>query len=138
MLQLKYIPSLDAEYNVDNQKFAYVYQVVNALNKYNKYNQKYIYASGATMSLNTFENNVANSLTACRPVILHARTEHITYYGGHSSGHYISLDYINRTTDMVRLVDCNYSNVYYGIHSNVDLSDAYDSIASSSGRYLIY
>lgn len=131
------IGTLDKEYNVDSQGSMMVYQVVNALNKYNKGNQKYIYAAASNMTIDQFENNIANSLTGCKPVILHAKTNYLSYYGGKSSGHYISLDYVNRTTDKVRLVDCNYNSSYYGVHQ-VPLSEAYNSIHAESGRYLIY
>lgn len=47
----------------------------------------------------------------------HARTQYINYYGGHASGHYLSLDYINKSTDIVRIVDCNNNDAYYGIHN---------------------
>lgn len=131
------ISTLDKEYNVDSQGNMMVYQVVNALNKYNKGNQTYIYAEATNMTIAQFENNIANSLTGCKPVILHAKTNYLSYYGGKSSGHYISLDYVNRTTDKVRLVDCNYNSSYYGVHQ-VPLSEAYNSIHAESGRYLIY
>ncbi|MCI5620496.1 MAG: hypothetical protein MR355_02865 [Lachnospiraceae bacterium] len=91
----------------------------------------------ANREQDTFENNIANSLTNSRPIVLHARTEYLTYYGGKSSGHYLSLDYVNRTSDLVRIVDCNYNGTYYGIHTNVSLSEAYAAI-SASGRYYIY
>ena len=132
------IATLDAEYNVDSQGSMYVYQVRDALNKYNTGNQTYIYKQGSSMTLTGFEEAIANSLTYCKPVVLHARTEYLSYYGGKKSGHYISVDYINRTTDKVRLVDCNYNASYYGVHSNVSLSEAYNCISAVSGRYLIY
>lgn len=132
------IATLDAEYNVDSQGSMYVYQVTNALNKYNSGNQTYVYKKGTNMTLAGFEENVANSLTYCKPVILHARTKYLSYYGGKVSGHYISVDYINRTTDKVRLVDCNNNSSYYGIHNSVPLSEAYATISAESDRYLIY
>ena len=84
----------------------------------------------------SFEDKIAASLTNCRPVILHAKTKPISYYKGHQSGHYISLDYVNRQTDMVQLVDCNWNDEYFGVHS-VTLKEAYDSVHEESGRYLI-
>lgn len=132
------IETLDTQYNVDSQGSLYVYQVVDALNTYKPSGiGSYVYQTGSSVSQDTFESNIATSLTYCRPIVLHAKTEYLTYYGGKSSGHYLSLDYINRTTDLVRIVDCNYNSAYYGIHTSVPLSEAYASI-SASGRYYIY
>ncbi|MCI7086367.1 MAG: hypothetical protein MR954_00855 [Lachnobacterium sp.] len=129
------IETLDKEYNVDSQGSLMVYQVRDALNKYS--NKSYIYELGSSMTKTGFEDRIAASLTAGKPVVLHARTEKITYYKGHSSGHYISLDYVDRLHGVVRLVDCNNNSNYYGVHPNVAVSDAYNAIAAS-GRYLIY
>lgn len=112
-----------------------VYQAQEALNKYST--KTYVFVEGSSLTEATFEQYIATSLTNCKPVILHARTKYIGYYGGHVSGHYLSLDYVNRTTDIVRIVDCNYNDSYYGIHY-VSLSEAYKSIHDESGRYLIY
>lgn len=131
------IATLDNEYNVQGQGSLIVYQATNALNKYKSGTSKYVYVQGSNLDISTFESYVATSLTYCKPVILHARTAHIGYYNNHKSGHYISLDYINRTTDMVRLVDCNNNDLYYGIHY-VSLSEAFNSINKDAGRYLIY
>lgn len=131
------ISVLDSEYNVDGQGHLIVYQLRDLLNKYSKSGQKYIYEVGSGMSCAAFENKVATSLTNCKPIVLHARTGYLDYYGGKNSGHYLSLDYINRTTDMVRIVDCNYNPQYYGVHM-VTLQEAYNTIAKEDNRYLIY
>ena len=107
------------------------------LNKYGKVGQRYIYETGSNMTCATFEHKVATSLTNCKPVVLHARTGYLGYYGGKNTGHYLRLDYINRTTDMVRIVDCNYNPQYYGVHM-VTLQEAYNTIAQEGERYLIY
>jgi len=132
------IATLDAEYNVASQGSMMVYQVRDALNKYLIGNKSYIYALGSGMTIDQFETNIANSLTYGKPVVLHARTGYLTYYGGKNLKHYLSLDYVNRTSDTVRIVDCNYDSTYYGIHNNVTLLDAYNTIHAESGRYLIY
>ena len=131
------IATLDNEYNVDGQGHLIVFQAAAALNKYYHGRANYIYVQGKNLKESTFEDYVAKSLTNCKPVILHARTQYIGYYGGHASRHYLSLDYINRTTDIVRIVDCNNNDVYYGIHY-VPLSEAFNSINKESDRYLIY
>lgn len=132
------ISKLDADYNVDSQGSMMVYQVVDALNKYNIGNQTYIYEEATNMNLVQFESNIASSLTYGKPVVLHAKTAYLSYYNGKNTGHYLSLDYVNRTTDKVRIVDCNNNTSYYGIHTNIPLSEAYDTIHAESGRYLIY
>lgn len=133
------IATLDAEYNVDAQGSMYVYQIVNALNKYTNLNSTYRYKVGTSfVSEYDLLCTIANSLTYCRPTILHARTKYISYYEGKATGHYLSVDYANRTTRQVRIVDCNYNSAYYGIHNNIPISEVYKSIAAESGRYLIY
>ncbi|MBQ7942973.1 MAG: hypothetical protein IJ326_02800 [Lachnospiraceae bacterium] len=131
------ISTLDAKYNVDGQGHLIVYQLRNALNEYNKGSQRYIYEVGKNMTINTFEDNIARSLTNCKPVVLHAKTKYLTYYGGKDLNHYLSVDYINRTTDKVRIVDCNYNPEYYGVHI-VTLEEAYNTINAETNRYMIY
>lgn len=131
------ISALDLKYNVDKQRHLVVYQLREILNECGKVGQGYIYEAGSNMTCAAFENKVATSLTNCKPVVLHARTGYLGYYGGKNTGHYLSLDYINRTTDMVRIVDCNYNPQYYGVHM-VTLQEAYNTIAQESERYLIY
>lgn len=132
------ISFIDAKYNVDSQRSLYVYQVVDALNTYKPSGTgRYIYEMGSSVTERQFLNNIADSLTYCKPVVLHAQTQKISYYNGHKSGHYISLDYVDRTNRVVRLVDCNYNSSYYGVHGNVSVSDAYNAV-SESGRYYIY
>lgn len=132
------IATLDAEYNVASQGSMYVYQVCDALNKYDKYNSVYVYKVGTSFTQAQFEDCIATSLTYCKPVVLHAKTGYFTYYGTKNTGHYLSLDYVNRTTDKVRIVDCNYNPDYYGVHTGIALSEAYNSISKTSERYLIY
>lgn len=132
------IGTLDAKYNVDGQGSMYVYQVRDALNTFKSPGVgNYVYQLGSSVTQATFEQNIATALTNAHPIILHAKTEYFSYYGGKSSGHYLSLDYVNRTSDYVRIVDCNYNNAYYGVHTNVPLSQAYKAV-SASGRYYIY
>jgi hypothetical protein len=131
------ISTIDTAYNVDSQGSLYVYQVADALNTYKPSGySSYVYSTGASKTEAQFEQAIATSLTNCKPVVLHAKTGALGYYGGHNLGHYLSLDYVDRTTDMVRIVDCNYNNSYYGVHS-VTLSEAYSTV-SVSGRYFIY
>ncbi len=126
--------AIDAAYNVDAQGCLMVYQVRDALNTYS--GRSYIYEEGSTMTQAAFADKVAASLTNARPVILHAETQYIWYYGGEALGHYISLDYINRSTQTVRLVDCNYMQEFYGVHDDVTVAEAYMAI-SGGGRYII-
>lgn len=132
------IATLDAEYTVDAQGFTYVHQVVSALNKYQSGTTYKWLAASNISSISTFEDYIATSLTYGRPVILHAKTKYLSYYNGKNLGHYINLTEINRTTDLVQLVDCNYNTSYYGVHMSIPLSEAYNCIKSESGRYLIY
>lgn len=132
------ISTLDSQYKVDSQGSMMVYQAVDALNKYNTGNQTYTYKEAKNMTIDQFEGNIANSLTGCKPVILHAKTKYLSYYGGKNTGHYLSLDYVNRTSDTVRIVDCNYNSDFYGVHYSIPLSEAYNTIHSEAGRYLIY
>lgn len=114
------------------------YNVTVALNTYKpKGIGNYVYARGTSVTEYGFESTVATSLTACRPVVLHALTGSLTYYNGKNSKHYLSLDYIDRTNDVVRIVDGNYNSAYYGVHNQVPLSEAYKCVAQQD-RYFIY
>lgn len=131
------IQYLDDEYNVDTQEFTYVGDIPKAINRFSAIEHEYKAVICTNMTMATFEQIVATSLTNCNPVILHAKTEYLSYYGGKECSHYINLDYINRTTDQVRLVDCHYNDAYYGVHY-VPLEEAYDAIHAVSGRWMIY
>lgn len=131
------ITTLDKKYNVSGQGSLYVYQVVNALAKYSTLGNDYIYREGKALSLIQFENSIAQSLTSGKPVVLHARTEYLGYYGGKKLGHYLSLDSIDRNSHVVRIVDCNYDPSFYGQHY-VTSTEAYETINKEAGRYLIY
>ena len=71
-----------------------------------------------------------------RASILHARTIALPYYGGHDSGHYICVSGIDLDTGLIRLVDCNDNDDYFGIWS-IDRSYAFNAIHNYPGRYLI-
>jgi hypothetical protein len=126
--------TLDTLYDVDKDRSMYVYRAVNALNKYS--GASYVYEEGSKMTKGQFEDRIANSLMQWKPVVLHAKTGRLSYYKNKDVGHYISLDYVNRTTQTVRLADPNYDNSYFGIHY-VPLKEAYESISCNSVRYLI-
>lgn len=113
-----------------------VYKVRNTLNSYLS-NYKYSYYAGNTLDLQRFRIYTFNSLAFDRAPILHARTEELSYYNGHESGHYITVTEMNYNTMKVRLHDPNYNNQYYGIHF-VPYTEAYDSIhRPDETRYLI-
>ena len=138
------IQDIDTRYSIDSQGQTYVYQIRDALNYYIPGITSYKYTEVITdvndenyMSISDFENIIATSLTNCKPVILHAVTSPLSYYNGHTNYHYICIDYINRTTDTVRIVDCHYSNSYYGVHY-VSLQEAYETVTIESGRYIIH
>lgn len=118
-----------------NEEGTFVGEIQRALSKYS--DRKYVYNLGSEMTMNSFEDKIAASLTNCKPVVLHARTKYFDYYGGKNSGHYISLDYVDRTKDTVRVVDCNNNDKYFGIHY-VTLEEAYNSIHVENDRYLIW
>lgn len=132
------IETLDKEYNVDSQGSIYVYQVRDALNKYKSQGTNYTYVEGASISQTQFEGKIANSLTSGKPVVLHAKTKYFAYYKGKNTGHYLSLDEIDRSAKKVRIVDCNYKDSYYGIHRDIPIKEAYNAVAAENGRYLIY
>ncbi|MBQ8519620.1 MAG: C39 family peptidase [Agathobacter sp.] len=133
----KKIETLEVECGTNSVDGTYVYQMVNALNKYNIYGRVYQSKLGSSFSsIYSFKDCIATSLTCGKPVVLHARTQYLDYYNGKSYGHYLSLDVYDRRTDDVRIVDCNYMEEYYGIHT-VSVEEAYNCI-SASGRYLIY
>ena len=112
---------------------AKVYQVKNACNEF--VGGGYDYKKGSNLSDTQFKNIITKSLINNKCPILHARTEYISYYDGHESGHYICLSAVNNTTNKVQLADCNFNDAYHGIRS-IPRSEAKDSISNGS-RYLI-
>ena len=110
----------------------YVYKVSNVLNTYVS---GYSYKRGSDMSDYAFRQTVLKSLVNNKAPILHARTQYLTYYNNHSTGHYICVTAINNITDKIRLSDCNRNSAYYGTRS-IPTSEAKASI-SASERYLI-
>lgn len=106
------------------------------LNKYST-NASYRYTEGRTMTQAQVQEKLETSLCYNIAPILHAKTQYLPYYGGHSSGHYIAVSEVDRTTGNVRLSDCNWSNKYFGVHVE-SIKDVYQSIAAESERYLIY
>lgn len=87
------------------------------------YSKSYI---SVNVSIIDFEEMIATSLTGCKPVLAVLETSYLPYYQGNSFGHYVSVDYINRTTNKVRIVDCHFDSSYYGVHY-VDLEDLYNA-----------
>ncbi|MGN0375961.1 MAG: hypothetical protein ACI4EN_10725 [Butyrivibrio sp.] len=130
------IQYLDQVYNVDLLGQADVNYMVNALNDnipgLTTYSKTYI---STNVTIVNFEQLIATSLTNGKPVVVVASdTSKLTYYNGNSYGHYLSVDYINRTTDTVRIVDCHFNSAYYGVHY-VDLQELYDATCRG---WLIY
>ena len=113
----------------------YVYRVRDCLNSYLSY-MTYSYYQGAELSTLQFRSYIYNSLAHDRAPLLHARTKYLSYYNGHSTGHYITIGSYDSSTMEVTLYDSHPNDLYYGIHT-VSYLEAYDSIASESGRYLI-
>lgn len=112
-----------------------VYQLRNKLNTYIS-SSTYSYINGSSLTDSTFQSKVHTSLSHDRPILLHAKTEALPYYNNINYDHYLSLDESNTLSDTVRIVDCNWNNSYFGVHSGISVSDARDTLPS--GRYLIY
>ncbi|WP_187296306.1 C39 family peptidase [Tepidibacter mesophilus] len=113
----------------------YVYKVKNEINKYS--DNDYVYKKGSDMTIDDFEDNLTYSLMYDAAPILHSKTKYLGYYNGKNLGHYINVDFINRSGDDVGLMDCNYDSDYSG-HRDVSLEEAYNAISKESERYLIY
>lgn len=133
----KKIATIENEYGV-GQSGMMVYQIVDALNKYNLGYGSYSYVIGSHISRGAFVDKVANALTHGRPVVLHALTGSLDYYGGKNLRHYLSIEAIDRIAGTIDIVDCNYKNEFFGRH-RVKIDDAYECINSTTeDRYLIY
>lgn len=113
-----------------------VFNVRNLINKYISGNT-YAYISGAELSYSSFYTLVMTSLTNDCPIILHAKTGHISYYNSKNTGHYIVGTHLFSLTEQLVVNDCNYRDEYTGIHT-IPMMEAYNSIHIESGRYLIY
>lgn len=111
------------------------YEIANYLNRFvSSYKYKFTECKDGQDDKSKFKSIIWNSLIHNRPVILHARTEAFDYYGGHASGHYLSLDWYGKDVDNVRIKDCNY-NSQYGGSWIVTVKEAYNSV--KKGRYVI-
>lgn len=99
---------------------------------------KYAYVDGQSISKSQFQDKIWNSLVHNRPVLLHAITSPLSYYGGKKLYHYLSLDTYNRETYTVTIKDCNYDSRYGGTHTQVSVDEAFETITMEPGRYLIY
>lgn len=115
----------------------YVYEIALYLNGFVS-SYKYAYVEGRTLSQSDFQNKIWNSLVYNRPVLLHAITSPLSYYGGAKYYHYLSLDTYNRETYKVTIKDCHYDSRYGGTHTQVPVSEAYQAVYNESDRYLIY
>lgn len=111
-----------------------VYKLTNALNTYASRTYEYVLGTGITES--QFQGKVETSLYYNTAPIIHARTEYLSYYDGHSSGHYIAICEVDIANSQIRLKDCNYNTAYYGEHVE-SVSAVYQSISAESYRYLI-
>lgn len=121
------INHLDTVYLVDELEQSDLDKLVEALNDYTTglrtFQKSFI---SIYVSMAEFEDMIATSLTNCKPVMAMVNTLYLSYYNGAEYGHYVSVDYINRTTDVVRIVDCNYNTAYYGVHY-VSLTELYNA-----------
>ena len=112
--------------------------VPNLRNGMNYYLSTKLYSSTlcTNMSLYTFKNKIYYSLSNGRIVILHAKTNYLGYYNGHSFWHYIAVQACDEGQFNLTLYDSNKNLSYYGIHT-VPASEAYNSIHAVAGRYII-
>ncbi len=111
-----------------------VYDITVYLNKQIS-SRKYQYTLGANLSLPEFKNIVWDSLLYNRPIMLLVDTEEFDYYKGKAIDHYVSLDYYNKSSETIRIKDCNYDLTYGGTHTGVSIEEAYEAI--SKGGYII-
>ena len=114
----------------------WVYEIVLYLNSHLSTNL-YSYKQGYNMSISEFKTDIWDSLVHNRPVMLHAYTEYLGYYNGTGLYHYLSLDYYDRSREVVRIKDCNFDDNYGGSHSGVPVEEAFATIKRVSNRYLI-
>lgn len=112
-----------------------VYKLTNTLNKYTRF-ADYAYFLGSSMTEEQFQARVESSLLYDVAPIVHARTEYLSYYKGHESGHYIAIREVDKTNKEIRLMDCNWNDKYFGDHM-VPVTEVYKSISEKSSRYLI-
>jgi hypothetical protein len=116
---------------------AYVYRMTRSLNAHSPTFQ-YRHIAGYSMTIDQLRHQLATSLSFGVAPIIHARTEHLSYYNGRASGHYIAVSAINLATDMVTLSDCNWRAAYHGVFT-VPLTEVHASIQRHRGysRYLL-
>lgn len=128
------IEQLEADSGTDTTG-TMVYRLTNTLNQYAT-RADYEYILGSSMTKEQFQGKVETSLYYNFAPILHARTQYLSYYGGHSSGHYIAVREVDTVNETIKLQDCNYNNNFFGQHV-VSIDEAFDAIHAASSRYLI-
>ncbi len=94
----------------------YVYMLRNVLNSYISTNQ-YDYYGNWSLDWSTFMAYSFASLTADRAPIIRANTQTLSYYGGRSFIHYITITDFDYSTMRMCLYDPHIDNTYYGAHS---------------------
>lgn len=108
--------------------------VASVLNQYAS-NYPYGYQRGSDMTVDEFLNTCYNSLYDDYAPILNCYTGDLLYYGGHDTGHFITVSGADLSTEKVRLVDPNYRPQYFGIRT-ISAAEAFDSINYSDRRLI--
>lgn len=128
--------TLMKEENLEKNGCVIVEDVRDLINDYIS-GDNYAYIDAGGLSYNTFYTLVMSSLTKDCPIILHAMTQYIGYYNSNELGHYIVGTHLFSLTEQLVVNDCNYADAYTGIHT-ITMTEAYNSIHSTRGRFLIY
>lgn len=96
---------------------------------------EYNWYSGGTLTQSMFNVYVFNSLAYLRAPVLLVRTNFLPYYGGHSTGHYVTVaEFDYDLDDEVCIYDPHNNNAYYGVHQ-VAKEDAYKAIHDAENTY---
>ena len=123
----------------DAQGGTVLYKLVNAINLHAPSYGHYEYIMGSSLTQAQFQSKVETSLCYDLAPIFLARTEVLGYYNQHASGHYIAVSELDKINATITVKDCNYTNTYYGTHTEA-ISNFYNCIQDYSDgtpRYLI-
>lgn len=99
----------------------------------------YVHRAMTNASKETFKQYIVESMLCGGAPILHAIPKYLTSYYPSSSttGHYIAVKSIDTYNNTMTVSDCNWRGEYNG-EFTITIDEAYNSVHSTAGRYLMY
>jgi len=122
---------LASDMETDTHHETYLGDLVDALNLYSG-SSGYTAINRGIMSYIDCADVILDSINNGTIPILRAMTGSLSYYGGHNTGHYLTVYYIDQSDGVLNyecgLFDPHSSNSYYGYHSSVPYNEVWNAI----------